>query len=186
MLTLDSLHSVVVALRSCFNSRVFAVLAWSLVLSASVLAQTAFVRVNQVGYPQSGTKRAYLMTSTTETGATFSLVNSSGTTVSTAPIGARLGSWGSFTNVYALDFDSFSSVGTFTIKVTGPAPATSPNFVIDTAANVYATPLANSLYYYENERDGANFIATPLRTAAGHVSDSVASVYLTPNVNKNG
>src|SRR5215813_6266764 len=70
----------------------------------SCFAQTAFVRVNQVGYPSTSTKRAYLMTSTTETGATFSVVNSSNQILYSSAIGARLGSWGTFTNVYALDF----------------------------------------------------------------------------------
>src|SRR5262245_34934851 len=149
-------------------------------------AQTAFVRVNQVGYASAATKRAYLMTSTTETGATFSVVNSSNQTLYSAAIGARLGSWGSFSNVYALDFDAVTSTGTYTIRVTGPAPATSLRFAIDNAANVYSSPLANSLSYYQNERDGANFIASQMRTAAGHVNDQTASVYLTPNVNKNG
>ncbi len=149
-------------------------------------AQSAFVRVNQVGYPVGATKRAYLMSSAAETGATFSVVNSGGTSVFSAAIGANLGSWGNFPDVYALDFDGVVSAGTYTIKVTGPIAATSPSFVIDSAANVYATPLANSLYYYQNERDGANFIATPLRTAAGHLNDSAADVFLTPNANKNG
>jgi endoglucanase len=149
-------------------------------------AQTAFVRVNQVGYPAAATKRAYLMTATAETGAAFSVVNASNQTLYSSPIGARLGSWGSFSNVYALDFDGVTSAGTYTIKVTGPAPATSPSFAIDSAANLYATPLGNSLYYYQNERDGASFLASQFRTAAGHVNDQTASVYLTPNVNKNG
>jgi len=149
-------------------------------------AQSAFVRVNQVGYPVGATKRAYLMSSAAEAGATFSVVNSGGTSVFSAAIGANLGSWGTFPNVYALDFDGVTSVGTYTIKVTGPILANSPSFAIDSAANVYATPLANSLYYYQNERDGANFITTALRTAAGHVNDQAADVYLTPNVNKNG
>jgi endoglucanase len=158
-----------------------------LLFAATVsFAQTAFVRVNQVGYPSTATKRAYLMTPTTETGATFAVVNSSNQTLYSSAIGARLGSWGSFSNVYALDFDSVTSAGAYTIKVTGPAPATSPSFLIDSAANVYATPLANSLFYYQNERDGASFISSQLRTAAGHVNDQTASVYLTPNVNKNG
>jgi endoglucanase len=154
--------------------------------ASSSAAQTAFVRVNQVGYPSNATKRAYLMTSTTETGATFKVVNSSGTSVFNAGVAAKLGSWGSFSNVYALDFDAVTTPGTYTISVTGPASATSPSFLIDVAANVYATPLANSLYFYENERDGANFVATPLRTASSHLNDSAANVYLTPNVNKNG
>jgi len=157
-----------------------------LVMAAPAKAQSAFVRVNQVGYPVGASKRAYLMSSAAETGATFSVVNSGGTSVFTAAIGANLGAWGSFPDVYALDFDGVTSVGTYTIKVTGPIAATSPSFAIDSAANIYATPIANSLYFYENERDGANFITTPLRTAAGHLNDSVADVYLTPTVNKNG
>jgi len=157
-----------------------------LVMAAPAKAQSAFVRVNQVGYPVGASKRAYLMSSAAETGATFSVVNSGGTSVFMAAIGANLGAWGSFPDVYALDFDGVTSVGTYTIKVTGPIAATSPSFAIDSAANIYATPIANSLYFYENERDGANFITTPLRTAAGHLNDSVADVYLTPTVNKNG
>jgi endoglucanase len=76
--------------------------------------------------------------------------------------------------------------GSYTIAIHGPVAATSPSFAIDLAANLYADPLANSLYFYQNERDGANFISTQLRTAGGHLNDSVASVYLTPKVNKNG
>jgi len=185
-ITLDSCRSLAATFRRLASSRAFSLLVLALTAAIPASAQTAFVRVNQVGYPLIGTKRAYLMTSTAETGATFSLVNSSGTTISTAPIGARLGAWGTFTNVYALDFDTLSVAGTYTIKVTGPAAATSPSFVVDSASNIYSTSLANSLYYYENERDGADFITTPLRTAAGHLNDSTANVYLTPNVNKNG
>jgi len=164
-------------------------LSWVVValgIAGPLAAQGAFVRVNQVGYPLNATKRAYLMSSTAETGGTFNVLNSSGTSVYSAAIGAKLGSWGSFANVYALDFDAVTSSGTYTIAVHGPVAATSPSFAIDLAANLYAVPLANSLYFYQNERDGANFIGTPLRTAAGHLNDSVASVYLTPNVNKNG
>ena len=178
------------SMRYPFARSVFAVsilLAFLTLASASrTAAQTAFVRVNQVGYPLNGGKRAYLMTATTETGAMFSVVNAAGTSVFSSAIVAKLGSWGTFSNVYALDFDAVTTPGTYTIKVTGPAAATSTSFAIDSPANLYSTPLVNSLYFYENERDGANFIQTALRTAAGHVNDQNASVYLTPNVNKNG
>lgn len=157
-----------------------------LLIASATSAQTALVRVNQVGYPVNGPKRAYLMTATIETGATFKVLNSSGTSVLNAPIGAKLGSWGSFSNVYALDFDSVTTPGTYTITVAGPAPASSLSFSIDTPANVYTIPLANSLYFYQNERDGSNYVATPLRTAPAHLNDVAANVYLTPNVNKNG
>lgn len=150
-------------------------------------AQNAFVRVNQVGYVASAPKRAYLMASASESGATFSIKNSSGTTVMTGSIGATLGSWSSgFPDVYAIDFDSISTAGTYSIVVSGPIAATSRTFSIDTAANLYSTPLANALSFYEDERDGPNFIASPLRTAAGHLNDESASVYFTPTMNKNG
>ena len=151
-------------------------------------AQSAFVRVNQVGYPSSGSKRAYLMSSGAETGATFLIKNSSGATVfGPTAIGANLGSWSnSYPDIYALDFDSFITAGTYTIAVSGPIAASSPSFKIDSAANVYQSSLANSLFFYQNERDGPNFIASPLRTAAAHLNDQSAKAYVTPNVNNNG
>ena len=82
---------------------------------------SAFVRVNQVGYPTAASKRAYLMASAAETGATFAVKNSSGTTVLSGPIGARLGSWSSgYPNVYAIDFNGLATAGTYTISVSGP------------------------------------------------------------------
>ncbi|HWH65918.1 MAG TPA: cellulase N-terminal Ig-like domain-containing protein, partial [Gaiellales bacterium] len=51
-----------------------------------VAAGSAYVRVNQVGYSTSAAKRAYLMSSVREAGATFSVMDGS-TAVFTAPIG---------------------------------------------------------------------------------------------------
>jgi len=147
-------------------------------------AQSSFVRVHQTGYVASAPKRAYLMSSASSTGASFSVLNSTGSPVFSAAIGASQGSWGTFTHVYALDFDSVATPGTYTISVSGSISAASVAFRIDTGANLYTTPLANTLFYYENERDGANFIATPLRTAAGHLNDAHAKVYFTPTFNK--
>ena len=163
----------------------------SLLMVAAVgssLAQSAFVRVNQVGYVSGGAKRAYLMASTVETGATFSVKNSSGSTVfGPTAIGANLGSWSSsYPDVYALDFDGFTTAGTFSISVSGPVTASSPSFKVDTGTNVYSGALSNSLFYYQNERDGPNFVATQLRTAAAHLNDQSLKVYVTPNVNNNG
>ena len=172
-------HSVLSNLTSLF---VFCALA------GAALAQTAFVRVNQVGYVSGSSKRAYLMASGAETGATFVVKDSSGATVfGPATIGANLGSWsGGYPDVYALDFDSFVTAGTYTISVSGPIAASSPTFKVDTAANVYTGALSNSLFFYQNERDGPNFVGTALRTAAGHLNDGSAKVYVTPNVNNNG
>jgi len=157
-----------------------AALAWP----SLTAAQSDFIRVHQTGYVSSAPKRAYLMTPTSSAGASFSVLNSSGSPVFSAAIGLDQGTWGTFAHVFALDFDSVSTAGTYTISVSGSISASSPAFRIDAGANLYSTPLANTLYFYQNERDGANFISTPLRTAAGHLNDQHAKVYFTPTFNK--
>src|SRR5215813_13778785 len=88
-------------------------------LPAPAATTSAFVRVNQLGY-SSPTKRAYLMSSGAETGAMFAVKNSSGATVFSGPVGANVGSWSSaYPDVYALDFDAVTAIGTYTISVTG-------------------------------------------------------------------
>jgi endoglucanase len=150
-------------------------------------AASAFVRVNQVGYPSTASKRAYLMSTAAETGAMFSVRNQAGTTVFTAPIGANLGKWSNnYSNVYALDFTSVTAAGSYTISVSGPIAASSPTFRIDTGGVVYSGALANALSFYQTERDGPNYIPSALRTAPAHVNDQTAMAYQTPNVNSSG
>src|SRR5215831_16409916 len=81
------------------------------VLAAPAWPQSAFVRVNQVGYKMDAPKRAYLMSTQAEVPGSFAVVNSSGNAVFAAPIRANQdqGVWGNFTHVYALDFDSLTS-----------------------------------------------------------------------------
>src|SRR4249920_1137396 len=82
---------------------------------------TAFVRVNQVGYPASATKRAYVMSSTSEAGAAFSVKNAAGTVVYTGTVGANLGAWSSaYPFVQPIDFDAVATTGTYTISVAAP------------------------------------------------------------------
>jgi len=155
---------------------------------ARAAAGTAFVRVNQLGYAVgSQAKRAYLMASGTESGATFSVKNSSGATVYSAPVGANLGKWSaSYPDVYALDFPAVTAPGVYSISVAGPIAAQSPSFRVNTAANVYSGALANSLSFYQTERDGPDFIPSALRTAPGHLNDQNAMTYLTPHTNSSG
>ena len=148
---------------------------------------TAFVRVNQVGYPASATKRAYVMSSTSEAGAAFSVKNAAGTVVYTGTVGANLGAWsGAYPFVQPLDFDAVATTGTYTISVAAPLAATSPAFRIDTGQNVYATPIANGLFFYQTERDGPNYVTNALRTAPAHLNDANAMTYVTPNANSSG
>jgi endoglucanase len=148
---------------------------------------TAFVRVNQVGYPATATKRAYVMSSASEVGAAFSVKNAAGTVVYTGTVGANLGAWsGAYPFVQPLDFDAVATTGTYTISVAAPLAATSPAFRIDTGQNVYATPIANGLFFYQTERDGPNYVTNALRTAPAHLNDANAMTYVTPNANSSG
>jgi endoglucanase len=157
------------------------------VFAAPVWPQSAFVRMNQVGYKMDAPKRAYLMSTQAEVPGSFSVENSSGNVVFAAPILASQdqGVWGNFSHVYALDFDPLIAEGAYTIVVHAVEPARSPVFRVDEAATLYSRPLANALFFYENERDGPDFIATDLRTAPGHLNDAKAKVYLQPLYDSN-
>jgi endoglucanase len=147
---------------------------------------SGFVRVNQVGYPAEASKRAYLMSSAPETGATFD-VRSGGSTIFTGAIGPDLGKWSkTFTHVYPLDFDDVTAAGSYSIHVSGPIAASSPTFAVAPRSSLYSGALANAVSFYGNERDGADYIPSALRTAPAHLNDAHAMTYLTPKANSAG
>src|ERR1700730_6586396 len=156
---------------------------WLFLSALPAFAVTGYIRVNQVGYEAGLSSRAYLMTPNAVSAASYAVKNSGGATVASGAVGATSGKWGTY-SVYPIDF-TISAADTYTILVSGSVSATSPNFRIDTPANLYTTPLSNNLYFYQNERDGPNFISTPLRTAAGHLNDASATVYSSPTFNSN-
>ena len=159
------------------------VIAAAFLVAPCVLAQNAFVRVNQVGYETGAQSRAYLMSKTSESGAVFRVVESNGEVEFSGPIGANLGAWGAFT-VYALDF-RVDTAGSYAIQVHGPVSATSPRFRVDEPERLYSAALANALNFYQNIRDGEDFIKTPLRSAAGHLNDEHAAVFSSPKFDSN-
>jgi endoglucanase len=149
---------------------------------------SAFVRINQVGYPAAGPKQAFLMSSVAETGATFSVVDvATNAVVFTHAVPTSVGSWSqTFSFVSPLDFASVTAAGRYRIDVTGPASSTSPRFRIGGDGPLYRTPLSNALSYYGNARDGADYITSPLRAAPAHLNDANAMTYLTPHANSTG
>jgi endoglucanase len=151
------------------------------VVSASALpAQNAFVRIDQLGYEAGVHNRAYLMSKTSESSAIFRVIAANGEIRYSSPVGAAA-TWGAF-KVYALDF-LVNEPGHYTIEVNGPVSTTSATFRIDAPAKLYSGALVNALNFYRNERDGENFIKTPLRSAPGHLNDEHAAVYLSPSFN---
>ncbi len=157
--------------------------------SASYAANSAYVRVSQVGYESANAPfQAYLMSTTSESGATFKVIDSEGSTVYSGAIGALVGTWSNSKklkyDVYSLSF-SVAGGDIYTISVSGPVNATSPKFAVNTPDVLYPGLLLNTLWFYETDRDGPNYIANALRTAPGHLNDEDATVYDTPSLNSN-
>jgi endoglucanase len=152
-------------------------------------AQSAHVRVSQVGYEDGEAPfRAYLMAGAAETGASFKVVNSKGATAYAGPVGALLGTWSHSKTVayqvYALDF-KVPGGDLYTISVSGPVAAVSPQFAVDCPERLYSGLLLNTLFFYETQRDGANFVPNALRTEPGHLKDANAHVFETPPLDSN-
>ena len=178
----------------CFSTRSRFVSVSSIVIALLIcarlgLAQTGYVRVSQVGY-EAGEKsfRAYLMTKAPVSGERFNVVNSKGVNAFAGAVGALLGTWAHsktvIYDVYALDFN-VPGGDLYTISVYGPVFATSPVFAVDSRDRLYSGLLLNTLFFYETERDGADFIASALRTAPGHLKDGNARLYETPPIDGN-
>jgi endoglucanase len=173
-----------------YSSLILATSIIHLFAAGQVQAQAvAYVRVSQAGYEAAHAPfRAYLMSSAAEVGATFKVVNSKGFAAYFGSVGQLIGTWShsataSF-DVYALDFN-VPGGDLYTISVSGPLPATSPVFAVDRPGILYSGLLLNTLFFYETERDGADFIRNALRTAPGHLKDEHAHVYETPLLDSN-
>jgi len=164
---------------------------WCALLAGTpaALAQSAHVRVSLVGYEAGETPfRAYLMSSVEETGRTFKVVNSKGVVAYSGQVGALLGTWSHSKTetyeVYALDF-SVPGGDLYKISVSGPVAASSPRFTVDCPEALYSGLLLNTLFFYETQRDGANFVPNAMRTEPGHRKDENAHVYQTPPLDSN-
>ena len=153
---------------------------------AGAAGPAAYVRVNQAGYPAAAAKRAYLLAATAEPGAAFRILDAAGRVILTGHAGPSLGRWSAaFPHVYPLDFSRLHARGTYRIAVAG-SPGVSPTFRIASGAALARRPIRNSLAFYQDERDGPDFIRTPLRSSPGHLNDEHAMTYLTPKVDGDG
>ena len=112
------------------------------------------VRVNQVGYPTTGPKVAYVMLARPARSVKFEV---------TTPYGVAfqgtstddVGSWNSaYRAVYRLSFSGLKTAGEYRVRVTSPAAAVSPAFVIGTGNQLYRQLVDNAVRYFTSERDG--------------------------------
>ncbi len=156
----------------------------------------AVLRVDQVGYPIGATKVAYLMSTHPESGARFEVLDASAQAVLSGRVGVSRGKWNaSYRFVYPLTLSALDTPGTYTVVVgTGlsdparhaGATVRSPPFEVALAESLWSLPLAHALSFYENERDGPDYIPSALRTAPGHLNDEHAMTYATPRMSASG
>ena len=145
------------------------------------------VRVDQIGYPSTSAKTAYLMSAAPCSGSTFSVRTTGGTLVYTGTAGSSQGKWNAkYKYVCPLSFDAVSGPGTYTVVAGSGTTANSPVFSIAPASSLWTTGLANSVSFYEAEQDGADYVPSALRTAPAHLNDATAAAYLTPTMNQSG
>jgi len=177
----------------CFSipqsTAVAAILAFALCRCAPARADSAYVRVSQIGYEAGPSPlRAYLMSTAPETGTTFKVTGTDGHPAYQGKVGALLGTWAHSKTlayqVYALDF-VVPGGRSYTISVTGPIAASSPTFAVDRPEVLYPGLLVNTLFFYETQRDGSGYIPNALRTAPGHLKDKNATLYVTPPLDDN-
>ena len=152
--------------------------------AASVAPQ---VRVDQVGYPSTSAKTAYLMEAQPCGGSLFTVRAAGGATALSGTAGPSQGSWNrAYRYVCPLTFDAVAAPGTYTV-VAGSGPSvTSPAFKVGPASSLWETGLANSVSFYAAERDGAGYVPSALRTAPAHLNDTSATAFLTPAMNSSG
>ena len=155
--------------------------------SAAAASSTAApqVRINQVGYPSDGPKVAYVMLAGPVSKVSFEV---------TTPYGVAyrgtstddVGSWNAaYHAVYRLGFSGLSVPGIYQVKVTSPAAAASPAFVVGTGAQLYRELVDNAVQYFTSERDGPDVVPSVLGRQPANLTDENASVYADPAYDSN-
>ncbi len=148
----------------------------------------AVIRVNQLGYPLMASKLAEIMTRSRGQAPHWELISRGSCRVVAHGVARTdLGPWSHrYPAVWAVKFTGAHRPGTYRLALTTRPAAASPWFRIEPASRLYAGALANALSFYQNERDGPDFIPSALRTAAGHLNDAHAMTFRAPKVSPNG
>jgi endoglucanase len=151
-------------------------------------AVAGLVRVDQVGYLPGDAKVGYLMAPGPVDGATFSVLDASGHTVLTGPVGGTSrGSWNAqYPDVYPITFTALTRPGRYRIRVGGSAAGTSPDFVIGDPDALYGGLVADGVAFFEAQRDGRDVIGGALGRRPSHLNDATAKVYALPHFEPDG
>ncbi|WP_197945775.1 glycoside hydrolase family 9 protein [Phytohabitans suffuscus] len=142
---------------------------------------TGLLRVDQVGYATGEAKRAYLMTAAPAEGARFAVVDKRGRTVHSGRVGASAGGWSAaYGAVHPIDLTAVRTPGTYRLRVSGGVRAESPAFRVDSPERLFAPLLADTVNFFQVQRDGADVIPGELDRKPSHLTDRRATVYEPP------
>jgi endoglucanase len=146
---------------------IYTILIFVLSLSFS-RAETAWIRINLLGYKPAGVKVAVWGAKANETISTFELVDD-GTqkVVFSGSAGKSYGAYGPFIQTYRLDFSSFKKPGRYFLR---GGTASSPSFSI--GDDVYKGTADFSLLYMRQQRSKYNpFLKDSCHTHDGYTMD---------------
>ena len=148
----------------------------ALVLAPSALAaDRPAVRVDQLGYAPREAKVAYLIAPRARPRARFAVIRR-GKVVVRGRARHNRGHWNRrFRAVQALDFSRLRTPGRYRIRVAG---VMSPRFRV--AAGIFRPHVADTVTFFQAQRDGADVIRGELRRRPAHLNDRSADVYAHP------
>jgi endoglucanase len=155
--------------------------------AGATAAAGTFIRVNQVGYQPGAPKRAYVLSKSVEMGAVLdpgarrhsSDERHSGATAWLVEHPCR--------QCLRTRLRLAADAGHLHDHARRRTASGELAAVCDRTGRLALTaPLERALSFYQNERDGPEYIPSALRTAPAHLNDEHAMTYLTPKVNGEG
>ncbi len=143
------------------------------------------IRVNQVGYPSSGPKAAYVMLPRKVARVRFEVVTPYGVAYR-GTSADDVGAWNAnYQAVYRLSFSGLTLPGQYQVKLLSPARASSPGFTIGDGTQLYRELVDNSVRYFTSERDGPDVVSSVLDRKPANLTDKKAYVYADPRYDSN-
>ncbi len=147
-------------------------------------AVTAFIRVDQIGYPAAATKIAFVLATADLEGAPFRVETGDGMTVLTGTVGPDAGPWnGHYDFVGRLDLTPVTAVGRYQVKIDSPSAA-SPSFRVASATSLYTGLAVHARSFFAAQRDGADVVHGVLGRQPAHLNDATATSYDVPKYHR--
>jgi endoglucanase len=138
------------------------------------------IRVNQVGYPSSGPKAAYVMLPGKVARVRFEVVTPYGV-VYRGTSTRDVGPWNTaYQAVYQLTSSGLRQPGQYRIKLLSPEAVVSPGFPVGDGTQLYRELVDNSVRYFTSERDGPDVVSSVLDRQPANLTDKKAYVYADP------